>query len=338
MNLIIAILGFGFLIFIHELGHFALAKINGVGVDEFSIGMGPKVFSYTCKETAYSLRAFPFGGFVSMVGEEESSSDENSFSEKSPFRRFTIIIAGVVMNFILAVVLFSVCIYNQGYGSTVIKSVEKDSVLSAYGIVSGDKIVAINDMTINTVSDLGMALTLAKDKECDITVDRSGELLSFDMSEITKNNDSPVTNLNITLEFKDSPTIIESVVQGYKNTISMIRQVFISLKLMITGQVNFKTDVTGPIGLVKMTTEKVNAGVWEFLNFLAFISANLAVMNVLPFPALDGGWAVMILFEMITKKKVPEKFVGIVNAIGFAILMLLMIIVVVKDIIFPIAM
>jgi len=142
--------------------------------------------------------------------------------------------------------------------------------------------------------------------------------------------------IGITHEFVKNPTIGESIVQGFKDTITMVSQTFKSLKMMFTGEANFKTDVGGPITIVKMSSQAAKAGIWTLMEFTAFMSVQLAVFNLLPLPALDGGLILIQILELITRKKIPEKFVGVVNSVGFALLMLLMVVVTLKDIIFPV--
>ena len=175
MYIILAILAFGVLIIVHELGHFTLAKLNGVRVEEFSIGMGPKIFSNQGKETKYSLRLFPIGGYVKMMGEEESVDDERSFSAKSPLRRISIIIAGVFMNYVLAIVIFTAMIFNFGYVTTTIDKIEDASPAYEAGMLSGDKIIKINNSKIFSQDDVVTNIYLSKGEIINFLVDRNGE-------------------------------------------------------------------------------------------------------------------------------------------------------------------
>ena len=274
MYLIFALVAFSILIIIHELGHFTLAKLNGVCVEEFAIGMGPKLFGFKGKETEYNLRVLPFGGFVRMLGEEGGAiKDNRAFNAKTPLQKISIIVAGATMNYVLALLIFGL--------------IERN----------GEKII----------------------KEIVPTIDETGNSV-----------------IGITHEFVKNPTIGESIVQGFKDTITMVSQTFKSLKMMFTGEANFKTDVGGPITIVKMSSQAAKAGIWTLMEFTAFMSVQLAVFNLLPLPALDGGLILIQILELITRKKIPEKFVGVVNSVGFALLMLLMVVVTLKDIIFPV--
>ena len=175
MYIIMAILGFSLLIIVHELGHFIMAKVNGIKVEEFSIGMGPEVFSKKGKETQYSLRLFPIGGYVKMLGEEEDVEDERSFSSKSPLRRITVILAGATMNIIFAIIAFSIIISNRGYTETTISKLEPDTPAIESGLQVGDKILTIDGARVFTTTDVSMGIQLSKGDSVDLVVDRNGE-------------------------------------------------------------------------------------------------------------------------------------------------------------------
>ncbi|WP_455794490.1 RIP metalloprotease RseP [Clostridium butyricum] len=334
MYIILAILAFGVLIFVHELGHFALAKINGVRVEEFSIGMGPKIFSKQGKETKYSIGLFPIGGYVSMMGEEQAVDDERSFSAKSPLRRITIIVAGVCMNYILAICIFTGYINHFGYTNTFANSIKSDSPAYEAGLQEGDTFVKVNGMKVFTYDDISAGVLLSYGNPIDIVVDRNGEKKDF---TITPNVSEETGRYAIGVEFTrvNDQGIGKSFTQSFKQTASLVSQTFKGLGMIFTGQANLKTDVGGPITIVKMSAATAKAGIWPLLYFTAFLSVNLAVFNLLPFPALDGGWTVILLIELITRRKVPNKIVEGLNYVGFMILIGLMILVTLKDIIFP---
>ncbi|MCI1477659.1 MAG: M50 family metallopeptidase [Clostridium beijerinckii] len=334
MYIILAILAFGVLIIVHELGHFTLAKLNGVRVEEFSIGMGPKVFSNQGKETQYSLRLFPIGGYVKMMGEEESVEDERSFSAKSPLRRISIIIAGVFMNYVLAIVIFISFIYTNGYVKTVLSEVVPSSPAYEAGLLPGDKIERVNGSRSFTSDDASFEINMSKGNAINVYIDRNGEKKEFKVIPVKGEN----SQLLIGVKFLpvQNPTFEESFKQSFNQTASLVSQTFKGLEMIFTGKANLKTDVGGPLTIVKISAESAKAGIWPLLYFTAFLSVNLAVFNLLPFPALDGGWCVILLIELITRRKVPDKIVGVLNYIGFAALIGLMILVTIKDILFPV--
>lgn len=334
MYIILAILAFGLLIIVHELGHFTLAKINGVRVEEFSIGMGPRIFSKKGKETTYSLSLFPIGGYVKMMGEDGEVEDERSFSAKSPLRRISIIIAGVVMNYILAIIIFTAVSFNFGFSKPIVNSVAENLGAIESGIKQGDKIVKIDGSRVFTAKDVSLGIALSKDDTIDLILDRDGEKKSATVE--LKNINGKGKQMGITFVPEAEPTIGSSFKQSLNETASLVSQTFKGLKMIFTGEANLKTDVGGPITIVKMTTATAKAGIWNLIYFTGFISVNLAVFNLLPFPALDGGWCVILLIELITRRKVPEKIVAGLNYVGFACLIGLMILVTIKDILFPV--
>lgn len=334
MYIILAILAFGVLIIVHELGHFTLAKLNGVKVEEFSIGMGPKILSKQGKETKYSLGIFPIGGYVKMMGEEGSVEDERSFSAKSPLRRISIIIAGVIMNYILAIVIFTAMIYNFGYKTTTASTIEKTSPAYEAGMLKGDKILKVGNSKVFSFDDILTGIYLSKGETVNFLVDRNGE--KKEIAITPKTNEDGQLKIGVAFDAVEKPSIGTSFKQSFNKTASLVSQTFIGLKMIFTGEANLKTDVGGPLTIVKMSAETAKAGIWSLLNFTAFLSVNLAVFNLLPFPALDGGWCVILLIEFITRRKVPDKIVGVLNYVGFAALIGLMILVTIKDILFPV--
>lgn len=339
MYIIMAILGFSLLIIVHELGHFIVAKLNGIKVEEFSIGMGPEIFSKKGKETQYSLRLFPIGGYVKMLGEEEESDDERSFSAKSPLRRITVILAGVTMNIIFAILAFSIIISSRGYTEARINKLEPNTPAVEAGLQIGDKILKIDGSKVFTTTDVSMGIQLSKGKDVDLVVDRNGKKENIKVTpRLIEQDGSQVYQIGLYYTQIENPTIIESIKQSFNETISLVMQTYKSLKMMITGKVNFKTDVGGPLTIIKMSGQAARNGLMTLVYFLGVISVNLAVFNLLPFPALDGGWTVILLIELITRRKVPDKIVGVANYIGFMILIGFMIIVTLKDILFPISL
>lgn len=339
MYIIMAILGFSLLIIVHELGHFIMAKVNGIKVEEFSIGMGPEILSKKGKETQYSLRLFPIGGYVKMLGEEEDVEDERSFSSKSPLRRITVILAGVTMNIIFALIAFSIIISNRGYTETTISKLEPDTPAIESGLQVGDKILTIDGSKVFTTTDVSMGIQLSKGSSVDLVVDRNGKKENITVTpRLIEQDGTEMYQIGFYYTPVENPTILESIRESFNETISLVTQTFKSLKMMVTGNVNFKTDVGGPVTIIKMSGQAAKNGLMTLTYFLAFISINLAVFNLLPFPALDGGWTVILLIELITRRKVPDKIVGAANYVGFMILMGFMIVVTLKDILFPISL
>ncbi|GAA0085389.1 RIP metalloprotease RseP [Clostridium sp. CTA-7] len=347
MYIIYALLGFSLLIIVHELGHFIMAKVNGIKVEEFAIGMGPKIFSTQGKETKYSIGLFPIGGYVKMMGEEEEVQDERSFSSKSPLRRISVIIAGAVMNFLFAIIIFTIFLNKFGYRLPEVKTVTENSPALEAGLEVGDKFLKVDGSRVFSADDLFVGINMAKDKPINFLIERNGEkqeiiitprLVKENEEENEEENENKRERYEIGFGFEtvENPGIMQSFKQSFKETLSAINQTYKGIKMMITGKVNFKTDVGGPVSIIRMSSQAAKNGIWNLMYFVAFISINLAVFNMLPFPALDGGWTVILLIELITRRKVPDKLVGAVNYVGLMLLFGLMILVTIKDILFPI--
>lgn len=334
LNIIFVILAFSLLVIIHELGHFTLAKLNGVKVEEFSIGMGPKLFSIQGKETMYSIRSVPIGGYVKMLGEEGESTDERAFSNKSPLRRLSIVAAGPIMNIVLAVVLFSFVSSLRGYLVPVISNVVKDSPAMRAEIKPNDKIVQVNETKIKTWDDLVTQITMSKGSALNLTYVRDNKETKVNLTPMldTKTN-TYIIGVSPTLV--SNPPITESIKYGFKQTSSTIKQTFSSLAMIFRGQAS-KDDVGGPVTIMRVTYAVSQAGLINLIAFSAFISIQLAIFNLLPFPALDGFWITVSLYQVITRKEVNKDKIGVINTIGFALLLLLMILITIKDVLYPI--
>ena len=340
MSIIFAILAFGLIILIHEIGHFTAAKLSGVRVIEFSIGMGPKLFSINHGETDYSIRALPIGGFVQMHGESEDDedvedNDKSALSNKSPLIRFIVFFAGAFMNLVLAVIIFTAITMNFGYKTNLIDDVVADTPAYEAGLRKGDVLLSLDGKKLMTPDDLSMGLAMQKGGSVTLEYDRNGEVKTTQIKPIEDKNGMFIIGVNN--HKVTNPGIFESIKQGGKELIGMIGQTFTSFKMLITGEVNFKTDVGGPVTIIKMTSEAAKMGIWNLMNLTAFLSVQIGVFNLLPFPALDGGHIFTVLIEGITRKKIPSKILNAVNTVGFILLMAFMAIVVLKDIIFPVS-
>lgn len=337
MYIVYALLGFSLLIIVHELGHFVMAKVNGIKVEEFAIGMGPKIFSTEGKETKYSIGLFPIGGYVKMMGEDEAVYDERSFSSKSPIRRISVIIAGAFMNFLLAIIIFTAVLNKFGYSLPKVNSLIDDMPAIEAGLEEGDEFLKVNGSKVFSADDLSIGINLAKDNPINFLIERNGEKKEIVVTpKLVEENGSKTYMIGFGFERVENPGIVQSFKQSFKQTLSTINQTYKSLKMMVTGKINLKTDVGGPVSIIRMSSEAAKNGIWNLMYFIAFISINLAVFNMLPFPALDGGWTVLLIIELITRRKVPDKIVGAMNYVGLMLLFGLMIVVTIKDILFPI--
>jgi len=331
--IISAIIAFSILIIVHELGHFTLAKINGVKVEEFSLGMGPKLFGIKSKETQYNIRAFPIGGYVKMLGEEEAVSDKRAFSSKTPARKLSIIAAGPLMNIILAILLFGI-VGSRGYLIPVVSQLAPNTPAVKTGIKVGDKILKVNNNQISTWEDFSTQVYTANGKSLNLTLLRDGKEKNINVTPTMDKVQNRFiigiypTNLN-------NPTILQDISYGFRETISLTKQTIGFFGTLFRGKAT-ASDFGGPVTIIKLSGEVAKAGIIPLMSFSAYLSVQLAIFNIIPFPALDGGWIFLYLFEIITRKKVDDKKVGVINYIGFALLMTLMVLVTIKDILYPI--
>lgn len=431
LQIIYTVLVLGALIFIHEFGHFITAKLSGVKVNEFALGMGPTLFKIQGKETKYALRLFPIGGFVSMEGEDDESEDERSFGKKSVWKRMIIVVAGATMNLILGFAITTyLVIMSTVSASTTILGFEDNAVSIEHGLHSGDRIIQINGTDVDSFGDIKRAFSKAKGTDSldltviragketviddvkfptketsngtiiptidfkissglpsttvgafidgavseqtglqvgdkivkingkkisvytdiatafsvsynkntlDIEVERDGNIVlltevSFPVYQAAEGLTSPDIDFKVKAEDKNVLTILKHSVFRTKSFITLMYDTIID---MVTGKLSVKY-VSGPVGTSSVIYEAAQSGFETLLSLVALISINLAVVNLLPLPALDGGRFVFLLFEMIFRRKIPQDVEATINFIGLAALMILMVVIVFKDIFFPI--
>ncbi|MBC8567162.1 RIP metalloprotease RseP [Mogibacterium sp. NSJ-24] len=329
MTIIYAILIFCVLIFVHEFGHFIAAKACGVKVNEFSIGMGPAFFKKQKGETLYSLRIFPIGGFCAMEGEDEDSNDERAFNRKPAWQRAVVLAAGAFMNLLTAVILMIIIAFWSGQATTVVDEVLDDSPAYEAGLQSGDEIVAVNDSRINDWNDILAAIGGSKADSVELTVERNGRNISV-TSAIEYDEEAGRSKVGIKPVVRHN--IIESIGTGIKNTGNMTVMMYDIIKELITGGVSAK-ELSGPVGIVYAVNDTAKAGIIYVVYLSALLSLNLAIMNMLPFPALDGGRLLFLLIRKITGKRVTDEMEGKIHFIGIVLLMALMVYVTWNDIV-----
>lgn len=333
MYILSAIITLGVLVLIHELGHFIMAKANGVKVEEFSIGMGPKLIGIKGKETEYLIKAVPFGGYVKMLGEEGSSTDSRAFNNKPAGGKLSIVAAGPFMNFILAIILFSIIGGIRGYNIPTIDKVIPHSPAEIAGIQGGDKIIKVNNKNVSTWEEVVNDINTAKEKKLSITYLRNGNQRT---SSITPTFDSKEKRLIIGIYpvTITNPNIFQSIGYGFKESGFLIKETFVFFKTLFNGGLSMN-DFGGPVTIIKISGEAAKAGFLNLIYIGAYLSIQFAIFNIIPFPALDGGYIFLFIYELLSGKKVNEQKVGYVNYVGFAILMTLMVLITIKDILYP---
>lgn len=339
LYIVYAIIAFSILIIIHELGHFTMAKLNNVKVEEFSLGMGPKIVGFQGKETLYMIKAFPIGGYVKMLGEQEESDnpdDPRAFHNKSSLQKLSIIIAGPLMNLVLGIVLFAVIASFKGYYAPVISSLVPGQPAQTAGLQPGDELLKVNGDSILTWEEFVTDIYSSGGRTMEITYKRNSVTGTVQMTPVMdKELNRYIVGIYPTAV--TSPDLLHSAKYGAVETWSLVKQTFGFLGTLVSGKASMN-DFGGPVTIIKYTGEAAKAGILVLTNFAAYISVQLAIFNIIPFPALDGGFILLYLFETVTGKKVDEKKVGLINYIGFAVLIALMILVTIKDILYPINM
>ena len=329
MTIIYAIIIFCILIFVHELGHFVSAKACGVKVNEFSLGMGPAVFKKQKGETLYSLRIFPIGGFCAMEGEDEDSEDERAFNRKPAWQRAVILAAGAFMNLLTAVVLMIVISLWSGQATTVIDTVIDDSPAYQAGIKAGDEITGINGDRVDEWNDLLTLIGESDEESVTVSLIRDGSEMNL-TAAVEYDEESGRNKIGVTPVMKHS--IASSISSGVRNTGSMTVMMYDILKKLFTGEVSAK-ELSGPVGIVYAVSDSAKAGVIYVIYLTALLSLNLAIMNMLPFPALDGGRLLFLLIRKITGRRVTDEMEGKIHFIGIMLLMVLMVYVTWNDIV-----
>lgn len=332
---ILTIVLFCIMIFPHELGHFLAAKKMGVQVNEFAFGMGPTIWKKQRGETLHSIRLFPIGGFCAMEGEDEDSDNPRAFGRKKPWQRIVILAAGSFMNLVCALVISWVLVGMLGFTTTTVGTVSSDGPAMKAGLAAGDKIVRIDETEIKTWNDVSAAIAAAEGKPLSFTVQSDGEARDLTITpQLMRTQDANGQEMQyyavgITCRISHNP--LKAITAGTQATWNMMKSMFTALGDLASGRAD-ADDLSGPVGMVQMVSRTSEYG-WSYYGFLTIlICLNLAVINMLPLPALDGGRIIFVLFTMITGRKVSERVEGTVHIIGLVLLMGLMIYVTKNDI------
>lgn len=339
MSIILAILIFSVIIIFHELGHFLVAKKCDVKVNEFCLGLGPTLFSVQKGETTYSLKLLPFGGACMMEGEDGESSDGRAFPNKSVWQRFAIVIAGPLFNFIMAYALSLLLLGTVGYDVPTLTGVMDGYAAEEEGMQAGDTILSLNHYRIHFYREISVYTFFHPGETVDVTYERDGKRYH---AELTPRYDKESGRYLLGIQgnyARVRGNLPQTLLHGFYEMKYQVYTVFESLKMLLTGQLGLN-DMSGPVGIVKTIgdtyDESVSSGVFyvvmSMVNIAILLSANLGVMNLLPLPALDGGRLVFFVVEALRGKKVNEEIEGRVHFLGFALLMVLMVVIMFNDI------
>ena len=347
MSILFAILLFSFLIFIHEFGHFIAAKLSGVQVNEFSMFMGPAIYKKQHGETLYSVRCIPIGGYCAMEGEDEDTDNPRSFQKAVWWKRLIILVAGAALNFLVGVmIMVIVFLPAKQFITPVVSSFEPwSTVQGEEGLRVGDRFLEVDGEKIYTQSNVSMMLSLNPGDVHDLVVERNGEKVVLDDFEMLRHeveNEDGTKSLLYCFSFSlEDATFGGKLRYAWLNSLDTVRTVRLSLQMLLSGQAGLK-DMSGPVGIVQIMSDTAQQSATAFdafmnmLYFGGFIAINLAVMNLLPIPALDGGRVVGLLLttavEKITKKKIDPKYEGYLHGAGMILLLVLMAVIMFKDI------
>lgn len=329
--ILIAILFFELIILVHEGGHFFAAKMMKVKVNEFSIGMGPKLFQFQKGDTKFTFRLILFGGYCAMEGEDSESDDKNSFANKKVIQRVFVVVAGAVMNLILGVLIILGMVCSQELvGTPVVADFDKDAVSNAY-LEQNDRILAIDGMRVYTTTDITTGFSRSADGEVEFLIKRDGKTKTVN----AKFNTQKIDGKNyIDMDFylygveKTVPNVLRETGRQF---MSFCRMIFLSLHDLITGRYGL-SDMSGPVGAVSVVSGAVKMSLTSTFRIMALLTINIGLFNLFPFPALDGWKLFILLYEGIFKKKLPQKFEWMINAVGLAVLLGLMCLVTFSDI------
>lgn len=336
MGLILALLLFSFIVFFHELGHFLLARKNGIYVEEFSIGMGPVLVKKKGKETTYSIRLLPIGGACMMGEDEVENQDENSFNNKSVWARISVIAAGPIFNFILAFILSVIVVSWLGYDKPIVKTVMENSAAEEAGIQAGDVVTEINGKNIHIFREISAYNQFHPGEELELGFERDGEKHTVSLQ--TRPDETGRYLIGITQGQYRKANAFTALQYGFYEVKFWIDYTIESLKMLFTGVIGLD-QLSGPVGIVDVVDEAydtniqygVSSVVLAFLNLSILLSANLGVMNLLPIPALDGGRLVFLIVEAVRGKRIPPEKEGMVHLAGLIALFGLMIFVMFND-------
>ncbi len=344
---LLAILLFGLLIAVHEGGHFVSAKLLGVQVNEFSIGMGPLIYSKKKGETEYSLRAIPMGGYCAMEGEDEETGSPRAFSSKPAWRRLIILAAGSFMNFVAGLLILVVIFATSGSFTVPVIGdfMEGFPLQSEEGLMVGDRILSIDGKKVSVYADVSTYLMAAGGENVDLVIRRDGKNIHL--------NDFPLKPQEYVLDGEKQMKYGLYFASEEANPLTVLRQswdtswyfarsVWSGLGMLIRGDAGLN-DFAGPVGIVSIIGEAgtqsqdVIAGVQNVFYIIALIAVNLAIVNLLPIPALDGGRIFFLLLGeiwwLVSKKKIDPKYEGYVHMIGFALLIALMLVITFNDVV-----
>lgn len=335
LYILLAVLMFGFLIFIHEFGHYSAARIFRVSIKEFAIGMGPKLLSRVSEKTGirYSLRALPIGGYVAMVGEDEESDDPGALCAKPVWQRIIITAAGAAMNLCVGFLVMAILVsFSSALGGTVVADFFEGATSPSYGLQLEDRIVKIDGTRVHTATDLVYTIMHDARGPVDVTVERDGQMLVLEDVQFPNFTEAGhVYGDRDFYVYAVEKTPLTVAHQAFWQSVNTVQMIWDSLYDLVFGEYTVE-DLSGPVGVTQAITEAAEQGSYNFGFMFVFISVNLGIFNLLPLPALDGGRLFFQFIELIFRRPINRNIEGYIHFAGIMLLMLLMVFVTFQDI------
>ena len=345
MSFVAAVLIFGIIIMIHEFGHFLFAKLNGIGVIEFSLGMGPRLYSFEKGGTRYSIKILPFGGSCMMLGQDEENSDQSAFNNKSVWARISVVAAGPIFNFLLAFLLSMVIVGLTGYQPATVMEVMDGYPAKEAGLLPGDLITEINGRNIHSKDDITLYIQTHAGKTITVEYKRADgnggveRRSAVIVPQYSEEDGGYLMGVRFDGVAKPVSGLGQLLVHSAYEVKYWIQYVFDAFYMMFHGEVSLN-DLSGPVGIVTTIDDTVDqvipygrtVVILTLINFCILLSANLGVMNLLPIPALDGGRLVFLFIEAVRGKPIDKEKEGMVHMAGMMLLMALMVLVLFNDV------
>lgn len=341
MTLIYFIIILSVTIFVHELGHFIFAKRAGIYVYEFCIGMGPRIFKFKRKndETEYGIRILPIGGFCAMAGEDtlddENVPKEKKLMNKTWSQRFMTMVAGVMFNFIFAIILLFIIglINGNPNNKPAVASVPNDGPAYLAGLRVDDVIIKLNNVKINTIDRLMIEYQINYGKPIELEVLRDDEILRFTITPETIESDGGTSyQYDFALDGSIEKGFFEAIEYAVTKFLSLIEQMFVTFAYLFTGKLSL-SNLSGPVGIYNIVGQSAQAGILSLISLTSLLSINVGFINLLPIPAFDGGRILFLIIEKIRRKPVKPEIENRIHAVGLILLMILMIVVTYNDIV-----
>ena len=333
LTILMVVLIFGFIIFIHELGHFTVAKLCGVLVHEFSMGMGPALFKKQWGETTYALRLLPIGGFVAVEGEDEDSDNDRAINNCPVWQRILFVGAGAFMNVLFGFILMVILVSSQDLVSTTIVAQFNEGAQSAQVLQVGDEILEINGADISIGNDIAFELISVGTEPIDLTIRRDGEVMVLEDVPFPMETIDGITVPTMDfMVYGEEKTVLNTLGEAWHMTTAVVKQVWDSFWKLITGYYSVG-NLSGPVGVSSAIGEAASIGMESLIMMIAFITINIGVFNLIPLPALDGGRLFFLLIEAVRGKPIPPKYEGLIHGAGLVLLMALMLFVTFNDVI-----